>query len=650
MKKYIILSILLLAFSSCQKNEEIIVSFQAITNYSQGDNLSMTMDLEDAIDSGIIVPSHRQIEGGMFRFRAELSLDPNKEYYYKVYYQNESYKFKEDNPLANENFYGSWEDVGIGFKPINHSNIIEDEFRIVGNPRDEKEYYGSSELVQTTEEDILRGIERIKSDENWYSAIVKKAEENGNSIEKQLYLDMSWVIKTEGGEPRHNHRWKRNPRVGDYSFMLVVVDEEGLESLPEGIINIGKQDSLEGFINPYSYFKYGKGRRQKGVSWLVSNQSLSLNASLSPERGVYVDILKYPDNNFRIHPNNGLVGNSDSLFKKAVFEQFFHTISKNFTMSNIPITEDISSYSRKDYKENRNKYKDSTQRINTHPFITDYPGKTVRVADSREYISLINPGNNANRKESVGVITRIGFTYGKFRGKISFPPQLNQEGVWSGLTNAFWLIYQSDADWNHRRDSKGRGYVKPGLEVAEEVGRVSRTNYSEIDIEIIKTSKYWPGEKHKEKDYDPYSKDECILATTNWDLACNSPKHYFDAGINRYKYAGKEFTYHRWSEAYRALTTRTPIDNSIFSKDFYYFEIEWKPEEIIWRIGESPDNMRVVGYMSHRFTSIPNNQMLTVITQEYHYSEYWPPIIYDQSLLPFPLNDIEGRVYDIRVE
>ena len=60
--------------------------------------------------------------------------------------------------------------------------------------------------------------------------------------------------------------------------------------------------------------------------------------------------------------------------------------------------------------------------------------------------------------------------------------------------------------------------------------------------------------------------------------------------------------------------------------------------------------MYVVGYMSDKFTVIPNNQMLTVITQEYHYSEFWPPIVYDQNFLPFPMNDIEGRVYEVVVE
>jgi hypothetical protein len=106
----------------------------------------------------------------------------------------------------------------------------------------------------------------------------------------------------------------------------------------------------------------------------------------------------------------------------------------------------------------------------------------------------------------------------------------------------------------------------------------------------------------------------------------------------------------RWYETYKALTTKTPISNSIFDNDYYYYEIEWKPREIIWRVGPDPDHMRVVGYMNDRFTAIPDNQMLCIVTQEYHYSEWWPPIVFMQGCIPYNASDIEGRVYEIVIE
>lgn len=656
MKKLILILLFLPFCFSCSKKDNIIIEFNPIENIQSKDKslIEMDIDLEGVVHTGIIIPSVNQSKDGLFHFSARVNVQEGKEYFYKIYYQNESYKFEEDNPLANENFYGSWEDTDIEFKPMSKDGMIKDSFRILGNPRNEKVYFGQKIPTQVTQEDIINGMEMIRRDENWYKAIKEKAIKNNISVEKQLYLDMSWILKNPSQSQEENNRWKRNPRAGEYSFMLVVVEKEALNSIPKEVRNISLSDSISGFTNPYSYFKYGKGKNLKGVNYILSPKKLKLRAHLNPQKGVYVDILKYPDNNFRIHNNNGWVGNSDSLYNNALYEQFFHTISKSYSLKNIPLVEDNYSYTQEDYKKNSIKYSDSLSRIYSFPFVTDYPGKTVRVSDNRDYISLINPGNGENntnpKKESVGVITRVGFTYGKFRGKIKFPAQLNTSGVWSGLTNAFWLIYQSDSPWNERRICKDKGYVKPGLEVGEDAGRTERANYSEIDIEIIKTSKYWPEETKIDKNYNPFSKDECILACTNWDLACPNPKKFHPQGLQTLKYLDNLFTLHRWSEAYRAITIRTPIQNKIFQEDFYYFEIEWKPNEIIWRLGKDEKNMRIVGYMNDKVTSIPNNQMVSVITQEYHYTEYWPPIIYDQNLIPFPKNDIEGRIFDIVIE
>ena len=92
------------------------------------------------------------------------------------------------------------------------------------------------------------------------------------------------------------------------------------------------------------------------------------------------------------------------------------------------------------------------------------------------------------------------------------------------------------------------------------------------------------------------------------------------------------------------------MSNKAFKEPYYYYEIEWKPTEIIWRLGPSPDKMRVMGYMNNEYTSIPNNQMKAIVTQEYHYSEWWPPIVWEQGLIPYNKTDIEGKVYEIVVE
>ena len=228
---------------------------------------------------------------------------------------------------------------------------------------------------------------------------------------------------------------------------------------------------------------------------------------------------------------------------------------------------------------------------------------------------------------------------------------LNEENVWNGLTYAFWLIYQDNHEWNIRRGCYEGGYIDKGDDTPTPV-RMLNNKYSEIDIEIVKTSKYWPKNYYKRRNNvteDATQTDEVMYCCTNWDLACPQPEK-FSAGITSIPYKDATYEAMRWTNLYKALTIKTPIANDVFKENYYYYEIEWKPTEIIWRVGETPDNMRVVGYMNDKYTSIPNNQMLAIVTQEYHYSEWWPPIAFEQGLIPYNQSDIEGRVYEIVIE
>ena len=141
-----------------------------------------------------------------------------------------------------------------------------------------------------------------------------------------------------------------------------------------------------------------------------------------------------------------------------------------------------------------------------------------------------------------------------------------------------------------------------------------------------------------------------MFCCTNWDLASTEPPK-FRGGLDTITY-DKDHSYPvmRWYPNYKALTSRTPMPNADFKADWYYYEIEWRPTEIIWRLGPDPDHMEVMGYIDDQHSSIPNNQMKCIVTQEYHYSEWWPPIVWEQGLIPYNKTDIEGRVYEIIVE
>ena len=215
----IVVLMLVLVVSSCDKPDDL--AFDPMINFPDGDVVLLDMDLQGVVNQGIVLPSNNQSPDNGFVF----SFKGKKGQYYKIYYQNESYKFDENSDWGTENFYGSWEDVSVGFKKVGKDGIVYDTLRIVGNPRNELKYYGADVSKKLyTPETLSSCIEKIKSNPKYYQTIVEKAERNGFSVKKQLTLDAMWVINANKNKGNYNHRWKRNPRVGVYSFMLVVCD------------------------------------------------------------------------------------------------------------------------------------------------------------------------------------------------------------------------------------------------------------------------------------------------------------------------------------------------------------------------------------------------------------------------------------------
>ncbi len=115
-------SFAILQFSACRSNETTagfeITSFNVLTNAEFESQFEATIvllqaDLENALMSGIRIPTENQCRGGKFGFMFNVKrINASKEkLYYKLYYQNASYKFDESNPLCHENFYGSWIDT-----------------------------------------------------------------------------------------------------------------------------------------------------------------------------------------------------------------------------------------------------------------------------------------------------------------------------------------------------------------------------------------------------------------------------------------------------------------------------------------------------------------------------------------------------------
>ena len=630
-----------------------------IANDDWNRNPVFDVDLDSAIVNGIRIPTTKQLKEGAFRFSFKIENTAGQQLYYKIFYQNSSYKFSENSkrPSAAEataNFYGSWGENDDGFKPINPiNNVFSDYFSVVGNPRNESRYYGlPMDAYALNNEAILNQIKVIKADAKWLELIKQKAINNSMPLEDQLKLDAVYALETTRNSGTQNHRWKRNPRMGAYDVMLVVCNQNDLDKIPDAIKNISTRQGAD-YINPFAYFLYGEGSKLNESTAILFKNAFTLKAKIDFSKGIYVNRFAQPlSNNTSAYSDK--CNESDSLFRLAQVEQFFNSERRNPELKFIPLIKDIpgNEFTVTDYIASSVKYKDTEL---NKDFIRNAscPCKTVEVENNGQLL-MLNPGNDGAIKpvkENVGIRSRIGFTYGKFTAKIAFAPQLNRSGLWNGLSNAFWLMFQDRMPWNNRSYSK-TGYTEKG-DYRPDAVRNSYTYYSEIDLELTKASRYWPREVYFGQNGPVESEEpnkQLIAAATNWDMADQDPVDYAK-GFCTVNYTGVQFSPFRWEYYYQALTDRHVVEHDeIYNREYYYYQIEWKPTEIIFRIGPSIDSLKVVGYMNDKVTAIPDNQMLMVVSQEFKPSDWLPPMPFRQEYIPYLKNDSPAHILELTVE
>jgi len=664
---YLFLSIFFIywVLSSCSKKTEFEVSdLNPIANFSlTNKNLFLQLDYDNAFENGFVVPSVNQTPDGKFHFSFKIkntSKQP-KNFYYKIYYQNSSYKFDEKHDFSNENFYGSWEDLSITFKeteiiPADGSpHLITDNFRIIGNPRNEKQFFGSDKVGPATDNEIQNKINAIKNNPEWLKAVTEKAINNKINVETQIYKDAIYTTKLDRNSGETNNRWKRNIRVGNYEFLLVIfADKNELDKfIPDYIQNISLKNSDNNYVNPFSFFSKNNSSNYEKI---LVNDFLTLSASPIFSKGIFINKETFVDLNYDTTNYSSLCNENHQLQTQANFEQFISSFNAHFTFNNVPIIADVNGnkYSKKDYNNSLTK---THQFIKTPIEVSNCPCKTIMPDSVNNKVALFNPAvkDTNYRKENVGIITRHGLTYGKYSIKAKLPKLLNKDLLWNGLTNAIWLIYQN-GEWNKRRNcSTKNGFVPKTYNGNGDINYMRETNYSEIDIEIVKAARYWPASSYggdlSKKPKEPVSDSNKVMVTyTNWDLACDdAPK--IKNGVFNIKFQDNNFELHRWDTWYQAVTGKyAALNDDLFGGDYYWFQIEWKPEEIIWRIGPEKDQLKTIGYVNSTYSSIPNNQMLLVITQEWHLENWWPEATFNQNYIPFPADDIKGEIIKIEIE
>jgi hypothetical protein len=655
----------------CRNNSNFeIDEFNPFANYNQKKNDStyfIKADLSNSVLYGIEIPTTKQLPNGKFAFsfRLKNNTGRSQQFYYKLYYQNDSYKWNEGDPLDFENFYGSWEEAELEFKQtaeIDEEILITDSVKIIGNPRNERIFYGADpEKAKLSDTLLARYLKKARTEPEWYGSIVAKAKLNKVPLEDQIYFEALWGINFKfQNDSSYNNRWKRNPRMGNYKFLLVVCNGSDLEKIPDEIRNISKKDSAGHFKNPFTYFLKGKGKAFTGTKIILSDKILAVNSNLDLGSGLYADPFKI-NNSFSKSYYSNSCGASDRLYHQAQFSQYFHNINKNWEFVNVKETKDVvaENFTQEQYQKEMSDYNLSKNFVHAYANITNCPCKTIISDSLTNSISIFNPGNRTGeyKKEHVGVISRVGYTYGKWRAKIKFPKLISKDNVWNGITAAFWLIFQADEKWNMRRTCDAKiGYIPKHIpDNPESVKQAQPTvTYSEIDFEILKESRYWTqtayGNKPKYPKEDASKNNDITICCTNWDMACQQPRNFI-IGAKEVNVEGYKHEFCRWDFFNKLVTAKKSAPHAeVFNDDYYYFEIDWQPQRIIWRIGKDKNNLKEICRMDGTMTSIPNNQMVMVMSQEFHYQEWWPTAPFLQNFIPFPKNDLVGKLLEIEIE
>ena len=577
-------------------------------------NPVILFDHAHALDSGFMLPAPGQSSSALFPLRFTLKDTQGRQFRYALFHQNATYKYPDaaedgsQHPLAADNFYGSWGAPGEPFRltpAITEEGVeVTDGFRIIGDPREEERF-------------VQDGVRQ---------------------------------------------RWARNPRVGEYEFLLVVLPDEALTRLPEEVRDIRKAKDGT-FTNPFWYFLHGPGSYDPSIVVHRFTEKLTVIDRPDLGAGIFVPHLDGASK----EAFTAQCGDSPALNNDAPFMQFIHYVDASTQFENIPLIADVlgNEFTPADH-DHHQAFFPKERMIPTRPMTTNEPCRTVRSDPERHVIELRNPASTFGneRKENVGVRSRNGLMYGKHLVKCKLTRLLNDSDMWVGLTNAIWLIYQG-APGNHRRICEKDGYMANywGGEADE---RVPQVDYAEIDFEILKTPPYCPDMSFPplqpqawadpmdrnawSRSSNDASRGMITVACTNWDMACHSPVD-FNVGCHPITYSGVEFLNHRWDHNYRAITQKSEeSDAELFGGEFFWFEIDWRPTEILWRIGPDRQHMRLVGYMNDRITSIPDVQMQLIVTQEFHNTKWWPGSPYDQGYIPFPGKDYVGEIHEVIIE
>ncbi|MGB6036739.1 MAG: hypothetical protein WBG42_10770, partial [Cryomorphaceae bacterium] len=264
--------LLLVLLSGCfaPGDEMKMENFNMFSNYSlTSDTLILEMDLSNGPFEGIVLPSD-SATGSRNYFHFDFDIENKgqaERFFYKLYYRNVSYMHADNidgafNPKSSENFYGSWSGIDAPLFKLtdtvkeNERLEVRDSIKIMGNPFNETRFFGPDPRSnQFGSADVTKMIDVIQSNPEWLKSVEDKALASNQSLEDQLRFDAIWTLRNTQSKDTTNLRFRNNPRVGLYEFMLVIGRESVIESIPDYALNHSLTNPETGVrSNPFYFF------------------------------------------------------------------------------------------------------------------------------------------------------------------------------------------------------------------------------------------------------------------------------------------------------------------------------------------------------------------------------------------------------------
>lgn len=672
-----------------------------------------------------------------FEFTVENTSPTDQYFYYKIYYQNESYKFDDTDPKNYKNFYGSFgfdenkyqsiitsgplagnlitKGVGQGhwgvvqkLVPANSTITVTDHFRIRGNPRNELMMYKGPRLEDGANAEFMDNFERLEYIKSNGSVVYDNTNHTWpHSAETLVHmlvddgLDLDFDILRNNGTNEFNQcgdfnlgRENRNPQVGDYSFMLMASTD--INEVPGHIVDISKKKNAlkkKVFVNPFAYFHSGAGSSLPSTKVLDATNKLKMYIEplLSSQQ-------KY-DNNLLVNPvstNRGEVLVSDgpsqrsnispcSEFLAEPYQQeFFGWEGFDVKVKGfVPFLADIigDNWTQMDYTWHRNFVKRPTKFSDGELIkaINDYrrvDGATPVPGTGNGELHLTIPGHTWDNitddqlvtyhysngdvedlavRESPTVNLRYPLTYGKYRAQIEFPEILSEDSVFNGITCAFWFfggggrrcdndVTEFDIELYPAHPNDWFAWGPPRVANADQYDHTNwspNVLYSKQDIRVDISM------------FD-YRKDEsncdCTFPVPN-PIDMNTVVEEGDDPIIYTQSSGGQ-NFDTWRNPSDTLPGRIAIKQAsrikhdeLFGKDFWY-EIEWTPTEVFYRIGPDENNLQLVGYMDGDRVKLPEAAETLIINIEF----LGNADTYATEDIPFNSEPITAKIKQVIIE